>query len=244
MVSPLAPAVALALLSAAAPQVDLAGVERDVALAERRWDCDAAVAALSSARSLARSAPGPATTSLHVRAGLLAAELLRVRLEQAASDGTTTREQLGQQIDAFAGEALALVDSQPVTSEHYRIEADLLATMIRSDFRAKKYEARFNAAITRARELDPRNPHALVSQAKPFLFAPPGRGRDPARGIELLDRALALDPRLESALLLRAFGREQLGDRTGAEADWRAALKLNPDCAPARQSLARNAAPH
>lgn len=230
--------LALALIGAAAPPADMDRVTREVARAERRWDCDAAVAALSSARSLARSAPGPATAALQIRTGLLAAELLRVRFEQAVSDGTPTREQLGQQIDAFAGEALALVDSQPVTSERYRLEADLIATMIRSDFRAKKYEARFNAAVARARELDPRNPRALVSAAKPFLFAPLGRGRDPAKGIELLDRALALDPRLESALLLRAFGREQLGDRTGAEADWRTALELNPDCAPARQSLA------
>jgi hypothetical protein len=113
MASPLAPAIALALLSAAAPQVDLAGVEREVAGAERRWDGDAAVAALSNARALARSAPGPATAALQIRAGLLAAELLRVRFEQAASDGSATREQLGQQIDAFAGEALASSTHNP-----------------------------------------------------------------------------------------------------------------------------------
>jgi tetratricopeptide (TPR) repeat protein len=229
--------LALALIGAA-PPADLDRVTREVARAERRWDGDAAVAALTNARALARSAPGPAAAALQIRAGLLAAELLRVRFEQAATDGTASRETLGQQIDAFAEEALALVDGQPATSERYRLEADLLATMIRSDFRAKKYEARFNAAVARARELDPRNPRALVAAAKPFLFAPPGRGRDPAKGIELLDRALGLDPRLESALLLRALGREQLGDRAGAEADWRTALELNPDCAPARQSLA------
>lgn len=229
--------LALALIGAA-PPADPDRVAREVARAERRWDGDAAVAALTNARALARSAPGPAATALQIRAGLLAAELLRVRFERATTDSSGNREQLGQQIDAFAEEALALIEAQPVTSERYRLEADLLATMIRSDFRAKKYEARFNAAVARARELDPRNPRALVAAAKPFLFAPPGRGRDPAEGIDLLDRALALDPRLESALLLRALGREQLGDRPGAEADWRTALELNPDCAPARQSLA------
>ena len=231
-------ALALVLLGAAVPPADPAAVERELARAERRWDADAAVAALTGARALARSTPGPTTAALQIRAGLLAAELLRVRFEKVAADQSGERERLGQQIDAFAGEALALVDGQPESSERHRLEADLLATMIRSDFRAKKYEARFNAAVARARELDPRNPRALVAAAKPFLFAPPGRGRDPAQGIALLDRALAVDPRLEPALLLRAFGREQLGDRAGAEADWRAALELNPDCAPARESLA------
>jgi tetratricopeptide (TPR) repeat protein len=234
--------LALALIGAA-PPTDLDRVTGEVARAERRWDGEAAVAALSNARALARSAPGPATAGLQIRAGLLAAELLRVRFEQAAAGPPGERERLGQQIDAFAEEALALVAAQPESSERYRLEADLLATMIRSDFRAKKYEARFNAAVARARELDPRNPRALVAAAKPFLFAPPGRGRDPAQGIELLDRALAIDPRLESALLLRALGREQLGDRAGAEADWRTALGLNPDCAPARESLAGYPAP-
>ena len=220
------------------PPADLDRVTREVARAERRWDGDAAVAALTNARALARSAPGPAAAALQIRAGLLAAELLRVRFEQAAAGPAGERERLGQQIDAFAEEALALLVAQPESSERCRLEADLLATMIRSDFRAKKYEARFNAAVARARELDPANPRALVAAAKPFLFAPPGRGRDPARGIELLDRALALDRRLEPALLLRAFAREQLGDRVGAEADWRTALGFNPDCAPARESLA------
>jgi hypothetical protein len=234
--------LALALVGAV-PPADLDRVTREVARAERRWDGDAAVAALTNARALARSAPGPAAAALQIRAGLLTAELLRVRFERAAGGPAGERERLGQQIDAFAEEALALLVAQPESSERYRLEADLLATMIRSDFRAKKYEARFNAAVARARELDPANPRALVAAAKPFLFAPPGRGRDPARGIELLDRALALDRRLEAALLLRAFAREQLGDRVGAEADWRTALGFNPDCAPARESLAGSPAP-
>jgi len=102
-------------------------------------------------------APGPAAAALQIRAGLLAAELLRVRFEQAAAGPAGERERLGQQIDAFAEEALALLVAQPESSERHRLEADLLATMIRSDFRAKKYEARFNAAVAHARELDPAN---------------------------------------------------------------------------------------
>jgi hypothetical protein len=216
---------------------DRAAMESAVARAERTWDVAAAVEALSRARTLQRTAPSPANALLQVRAGLLAAELLRVDFEQARGTASPERDTLGQRIDAFAEEALALLPSLPASSERWRIEADLIATMIRSDFRAKKHETRLRAAIAEARRLDPGNARALVSEAKPFLFAPPERGRDVRAGVALLDQALALDPRLEPALLLRAFARDRLGERAAAEADWRAALELNPDCRPARDAL-------
>jgi tetratricopeptide (TPR) repeat protein len=230
-------AAALPALALAAAE-DRAAVERAVALAERRWDVAAAVEALSRARTLHRAAPSPATTLLQVRAGLLAAELLRVDFEQAKGAGAPGREALGQRIDASAEEALVLLPSLPASSERWRMEADLVATMIRSDFRAKKHEARLRAAIAEARRLDPGNARAIVSEAKPFLFAPPEHGRDLRAGVALLDRALALDPKLEPALLLRAFARDSLGERAAAVADWHAALALNPDCRPAREALA------
>ena len=230
-------AAVLVPLLASAGVPERAEVERAVARAERAWDVDAAVAGLSRARELARAAPSPAAALLQVRAGLLAAELLRVDFEQAAAAAGADRETLGRRIDAFAEEALALLPSLPPTSERWRMEADLVATMIRSDFRAKKHEARLRAAIAEARRLDPANPRAIVSEAKPLLFAPPEHGRDLRAGIALLDRALALDPGLEPALLLRAFARAGLGERAAAEADWRAALARNPDCRPASDAL-------
>jgi tetratricopeptide (TPR) repeat protein len=218
-----------------------AAVERDLAAAQRRWDADAAVAVLTRARVLQRAAPSPATALLQIRAGLLAAELLRVRLEQSTSTSSADRETLGAQIDAFAGEALALLPALPDSSERWRMEADLVATMIRSDFRAKKYETRFRTAVAKALALDPGNAMAIVSEAKPLLFAPPEHGRDYRAGIALLDKALALEPGLEAALLLRAFGHDRLGEHAAAEADWRAALAANPDCEPARRGLAGTA---
>jgi hypothetical protein len=232
----LAIVAAIPALGLAAGEVR-AEVERAVARAERTWDVAAAVEALSRARALHRAAPSPASALLQVRAGLLAAELLRVDFEQAAGAAGGDREILGRRIDALAEEALALLPSLPASSERWRIEADLVATLIRSDFRAKKHEARLRAAIAEARRLDPGNARALVSEAKPLLFAPEGRGRDLRAGIALLDRALAIDPRLEAALLLRAFARDSLGERAAAEADWRAALALNPECRPAHVAL-------
>jgi tetratricopeptide (TPR) repeat protein len=230
------------LLLAAAPGDAAEGVDRALAEASRRYDLDAALEVLASARALAGRAPDGPGRELTVRAGLLAAELLRARFEETSAKDRTMRERLGAQIDAIALEALGSMRTLAENSERHRMEADLTATLIRSDFRAKKYETRFKDAVARALELDPKNARALVSSAKPFLFAPPGRGRDLKEGIAVLDRALSLDPRLETALLLRAHARNALGDRAGARGDWRAVLAINPDCAPARRELEKAAA--
>lgn len=216
-----------------------AAIEADLAGALRRHDADAAVAALGRARELDRTAPAPATALLRVRAALAAAELLRVRFEQAPKDDAQRRAVLGQRIDAAAEEGLALLDRLPAGSERYRVEADLVATMIRSDFRAKKFETRFTTAVVEALELDPRNARAVLASAKPLVFAPVEHGRDLPRAVETLTRALALDPALEPARLLRAFALDAQGEHEAARRDWHAALAANPDCAPAREALAR-----
>jgi cytochrome c-type biogenesis protein CcmH/NrfG len=120
------------------------------------------------------------------------------------------------------------------------MRADLLATMIRSDYRAKKYRGELNAAVERALELDPENPRALVSSAKPLVFAPVERGRDLDKAIRVMTRALELDADLESALLLRAHAYDVMGDTERATADWNRALDLNPECRPARLGLDRS----
>ena len=57
--------------------------------------------------------------------------------------------------------------------------------------------------------------------------------------LDHLDRALRLDPDLETARLLRAAAREMAGDFAAARADAKAALTDNPDCAPAARLLER-----
>jgi tetratricopeptide (TPR) repeat protein len=231
--------VVLALLLAAGlpPR---AAVETELAAALRRYDAEAAVAALGRARDLDRAVPGPATALLRVRAALVAAELLRVQFEQAPPNETQQRAVLGQRIDAAAEEGLAVLQRVPPSSERYRMEADLLATMIRSTFRARTYEARFASAVAKALELDPRNARAHVTAAKPLVFAPPEHGRDLRAAVGTLTRALELDPTLEPALLLRALAYELLGEHEAALADWRAALAANPECTPAREALAQH----
>jgi len=213
-------------------------LETDLERAARAYDGSAAIRTLSHVRQ--QRAADPSLAGLQVRAGLLAAELLRIELEGAAGQDRAQRRLSGQRIDAFAREALELLPELAETSERARIEADLLATMIRSDFRARRHEGALKAAAARALELDDQNPRAWVTAAKPYLFAKPEHGGDLREATRLLTKALGLEPNLESARLLRAHAFDRLGDEANARSDWRRALAANPECAPARRALAES----
>ncbi len=228
--------VSLAMLMAVSSVSELAS---DLMEARRSWDPEAVVAVQSRVRSELRDDTGDDAVRLRVRAGLAVAEVLRVEFERTPSDTREARRVLGDRIDAAAEEALRLLDRLPESSDRERMRADLLATMIRSDYRAKRFEPELRAAVDRALALDPDNPLAHVAAAKPLLFAPENRGRDVDEALAHLDRALALDPQSESARLLRATARESAGDADGARDDARTALAANPGCAPARRMLER-----
>lgn len=222
--------------AAAAAAAEPAALARDLGRALRTYDAEAATEVLSRARIGGGEKVG-ALLELRVAAGLAVAELLRIEYEETPGGEHEARRILGQRIDAAAEEALGLIGDLPESSERHRKEADLLATMIRSDFRARKYRDRLEAATARALDLDPDNARAWVTAAKPFLFAEAEHGGDLAEALRLLDRALELEPGLEPALLLRALARERRGDHALAAADRRAALAANPDCEPARRAL-------
>jgi tetratricopeptide (TPR) repeat protein len=229
--------LACATAAAAAAPRDQQSLGRALDDAIRRYDPAAATAVLSEARVARSSSDSPQLAALHARAALAVAELLRIELEQLAPGEGEQRRLLGLRIDAAAEDGLTVLDGLPETSEVRRMQADLIATMIRSDFRAKKYEQSFRAAVARSLELDQGNARAWVSSAKPYLFAEPEQGGDVAEALQRLDRALELDPRLEPAHLLRAVAHEKAGDPAAAERDWQAALRANPQCRPALERL-------
>ncbi len=239
IVSRVVAAVALAgaVLAMAGQPRDLQSLGAALDDAVRSYDAAAATAVLSEARVARASADSPQLAELHARAALAVAELLRIELEGLAAGETEQRRLLGLRVDAAAEDGLQALGGLPETSDRQRTRADLIATMIRSDFRAKKHEQSFKAAVARALELDQGNARAWVSSAKPFLFAEPEQGGDVAEALRRLDRALELDPGLEPARLLRAVAHEKAGDPEAAERDWRAALRANPQCRPAREQL-------
>jgi tetratricopeptide (TPR) repeat protein len=232
-------ATAALALAAGAGEEQTSVLARELEHAVAGYDAQAAEVVLGRTRGAA--AAGEADVELRllrVRAGLAVAELLRIEFERMPAGERTARTTFGQRIDAVAGEALGLLPELPESSERFRMEADLVATMIRSDFRAKKLRGRLDEATERALALDSGNARAWVTAAKPFVFAAPEHGGDPEEALRRLDRALALEPGLEAALLLRALVHEQRGDPARAAADWRVALAANPRCEPARRALA------
>ena len=229
--------VASATVAVAGQPRDLPSLTRALDDAVRSYDTSAATVVLSEARVALSSSSSPQLAELHARAALAVAELLRIEFEELAATETEQRRLLGLRIDAAAEDGLQVLDGLPETSELQRTRSDLIATMIRSDFRAKKHEQEFRTAVERALELDQSNARAWVSSAKPYLFAEPEQGGDVAEALRRLDRALELDPGLESARLLRAVAHEKAGDPAAAERDWQAALRANPQCRPALERV-------
>jgi tetratricopeptide (TPR) repeat protein len=231
-------AVTLVAVSSAAAD-DARKVAEALDDAIRAYDLTLATVVLAEARDAAASAPTPELAALHVRASLTVAELLRIQWQRVPPADTARRREFGSRIDAVAREGLGVIDGLPESSERERLRADLLATLIRSDYRARRYEKEFKDAVSRALELDEGNARAWVSAAKPYLFASSQHGGDVTEARRLLSHALKLEPTLESARLLRALAHERLGELEAARSDLDAALEANPDCAPAQEVLAR-----
>jgi tetratricopeptide (TPR) repeat protein len=229
--------VVSATVAVAGQPRDLPSLTRALDDAVRSYDTSAATVVLSEARVARASSDFPQLAELHARAALAVAELLRIEFEGFPQGEAERRRLLGLRIDAAAEDGLHALDGLPETSEVQRIRADLIATMIRSDFRAKKYEQEFRTAVERALELDQSNARAWVSSAKPYLFAEPQQGGDLVEAVRRLDRALELDPGLESARLLRAVAHDKAGNQAAAERDWQAALRANPQCRPALERV-------
>lgn len=208
-------------------------------VAQRSYDAVEAAAVLDQAVSEAAVKPSRESQLFVARAGLLTAELLRIEWEQLPESNLAERRPLGDGIDKAADAGLRALESLQPNSETYRLKADLLATMIRSDYRAKKYRKDMEEAAAMAVELDPQNAKAYVAQAKPFIFAEPNEGGDPAKAIALLSTALELNPDLETARCLRGLAYKETGDVEQARADWELALEKNPECAPAKEELAK-----
>jgi len=174
---------------------------------------------------------------LAARTRLLCAELYRIEFEQLPESAVKERREIGKTIDVHAEAGMLLLESLPDTSEKFRIRADLVGTMIRSNYRAGKMKGEMKASVDEALRLDAANAKAIVSQAKMLIFNPSASDSELQEGEALVRRALEIDPALEQARLLQAHALERLGERDKAVAIWEACLQANPSCVPARKAL-------
>ena len=168
---------------------------------------------------------------------LLTTELLRIDFEALPDKQHAERRALGKSIDGNAKEALEILKGVPESSEAWRVRADLYGVMIRTKYQANKYGKRMEEAIEKALTLDPMNPRAYVSAAKPCLFAEAGNRRDLAQANEFLAKAIECNPELESAWLLKAFAQEEAQERDKAVDTYKKILERNPTCQPAKERL-------
>ena len=172
-----------------------------------------------------------------VRAALTVCEF--ERYAYATTKGHEARRALGDKIDAIAADAHKVLETLPEVSERYRITADLYATMIRTQYHGKQYAKDMDEAAAKALELGGENPDAYVTSSKRQLYAPEKRGGDVEAALEKLNKAIALDPQHEQALILRGIAHEKLLDLAGARADWNKVLEINPNSRAARENLDR-----
>ena len=218
------------LLAALLLAISAATLADSDALAAARFNYD-----LDAAREVL-SETGPEAGLVFAEASLLVAELLRGRYEHDEL-AREARRSVGREIDRVSTTAIDVLETLPESSERYRLQADLLGTMIRSKFRGMKYQPELEAATDRALVLDSRNANAWVTRSRRPLFAKPSQGGDPALALEYLDNALAIEPDHVQALLFRGTAHARLGEPESAERDWARATELNPNVAGARDRL-------
>lgn len=218
--------------------VSAPGIETQLDAARAQYDLQAATECAATLRTTSSESGDDTQKTLLVHSLLLVAELNRMEFEWAPEVDRSARSQRGETIDNAAEEGLKLAETLPASSERARLMADLLGTMIRSKYRAKKYRKKMDAYIEEALERDPVNAMAYVTKAKPLVFADIDQGGDPESGIGLLDEALGLIPGLEAALLLKARALEDTERPEEAAQIYRDVLAVNPQCKPATHALA------
>lgn len=218
-------------------QPDLEEINSALSLAERRYDAAAVELVLDDLESVSPSDRDGAWHALQVRGLLLVAELRRMEFEKLPESAAKERRDIGKMIDLHAEIGLAAAARLPESSEVYRYKADLIGTMIRSNYRAGKMKGDMKAAIDAALRLDPGNAKAMVSRAKMLIFNPSVSRSDLDEAVAVLEQAIGIEASLEQATLLMARAWELLGNREKSLEIWAGCLRENPDCAPARDAL-------
>jgi len=211
---------------------------------EREADLEGALKLIEALQARTVSNAKPADLMLLGRATLTAAEVRRYAYEKGSDMDPRDRRLLGRTIDEVAKIGHDAMDAMPEdNSERWRIKADLYMTMIRSYYKGNKYIDAMDLAQDKALELDPNNANALVTAAKRPLFAEEQHGGDVPKALELLNRALDINPNLERAVTFRGVAYELMGEKDKAIAEWQRALALNPKSQLATDKLEQHNVP-
>ena len=208
----------------------------NVEKAERNYDLPLAESLMEDLHAYTRGRTEEQALWALARVSLVVAELRRMDYE-TGEEGPREKRILGRTIDEAAELGHAALDALPDSSETWRLRADLYATMIRSKYKGNKYGRKMENATERALELGPDNPNAIVTGSKKPLFAGSNHGGDVSKALELLNKALEIDPDHERALIFRSIAYDKIDMPEQANGDRNRALELNPKSRLAREKV-------
>ncbi|HEY6293346.1 MAG TPA: tetratricopeptide repeat protein [Terriglobia bacterium] len=108
-----------------------------------------------------------------------------------------TVKQAAQGAATAADQAIAL---DPNSSEAHRLEGQALAELIPHVFAGgPRYGPRSTKEIEKALELDPKNANACVARGINYFLTPKAFGGNHQKAVEMLKKAIELDPRSDTA---------------------------------------------
>jgi cytochrome c-type biogenesis protein CcmH/NrfG len=136
-------------------------------------------------------------------------------IKQAAQDGAWAAER-----------AIALASG---SSEAHRLEGESLGQLIPYVFAGgPRYGPRSTREIDKAIELDPKNVNAFIARAFNYFFAPKAFGGDKEKSVQMLKKAVELDPTSDTARLWLAQVYWAEGKKQDALREINVARQLNP----------------
>jgi len=116
------------------------------------------------------------------------------------------------------------------SSEAHRLLGHLLSELIPHVFAGgMRYGSRSTAEVEKAIQLDPRNAEAYVDRGTNYFFTPEMFGGSKEKAIEMLKKAIDLDPNSDTAHAWLASVYQATGRHNDARREIQEALRLNPD---------------
>lgn len=142
------------------------------------------------------------------------------------NDNKLIKEAAQHGVDA----AKKAVELDPKSSEAHRLEGDLLGQLIPYVFAGgMRYGQQSTSELERAIELDPQNVNAYIARAIGYFFTPSAFGGSHEKAVEMLKKAVSLDPTSDTAHIWLA--QVYLEDKKTDEAlrEINEARQLNPE---------------
>lgn len=147
-----------------------------------------------------------------------------------AAEGRGDTRQVKQAAKAGIAAAEAAVALAPGSSDAHQVLADLLGQLIPHVFGGgMRYGRRATAVADRAIALDPRNADAHVTRAISYLHTPEAFGGDKEKALELLRKAVELDPQSDTPHVWLAQYHASVGQIDEGLREIATARRLNPD---------------